>query len=81
MPRLTITLSEEKHHALKEASLLRGKTIRQLVEESLDYYGIKSADQAVLILEQARQNAAMEEEQAMALALKETQAYRKRQKK
>jgi hypothetical protein len=40
MPRLTITLPPEKHRALKEASVRQGKTIRSLVEESLDAYGI-----------------------------------------
>ncbi len=41
MPRLTITLPPEKHRALKEASVRQGKTIRSLVEESLDAYGNK----------------------------------------
>ena len=38
MPRLTISLSEERHRALKEAAVRRGKTIGQLIEESLDDY-------------------------------------------
>ena len=36
MARLTITLSQERHRALKEAAARRSKTIRSLVEESLD---------------------------------------------
>ena len=50
MARLTITLSDERHRALREAAVKRGKTIGQLIEESLDFYGIKtlrSAEQIV----------------------------------
>jgi hypothetical protein len=36
MSRLTITLSDARHKALKEASAQRGKTIGPLLEESLD---------------------------------------------
>jgi predicted transcriptional regulator len=43
MARLTITLSPERHRALKEAAARRSKTIHRLVEESLDAYGIKTA--------------------------------------
>ncbi len=41
MSRLTITLSEPRYIALKEASVQRGKTMRQWVQESLECYGIK----------------------------------------
>jgi hypothetical protein len=39
MSRLTITLSESRYRALKEASVQRDKTIGQLIDESLDHYG------------------------------------------
>ena len=42
MSRLTITLSEARYKALKEAAVQRDKTIGQLIDESLDFYGIKS---------------------------------------
>jgi predicted HicB family RNase H-like nuclease len=42
MTRLTITLSDERHRALKAAALERGKSIASLIEESLDFYGIKT---------------------------------------
>lgn len=42
MSRLTITLSQARCRALKEASAQRAKTIGQLIDESLDFYG--SAD-------------------------------------
>lgn len=38
--RLTITLSEPLHRALKEAAAVRGKTIEQLIDESLYFYGV-----------------------------------------
>ena len=41
MSRLTITLSEAPCKALKEAAALRDKTIGQLIDESLAFYGIK----------------------------------------
>ena len=41
MTRLTITLSEARYRALEEASVQRDKTIDQLIDESLEFYGIK----------------------------------------
>lgn len=42
MARLTITLSDERHRALREAAVKRGKTIGQLIKESLEFYGIRA---------------------------------------
>ena len=42
LSRLTITISETRYRALKEASAQRDKTIGQLIEESLEFYGIKT---------------------------------------
>ena len=46
MSRLTVTLSESRYRALKQAAAQRDKTIGQLIDESLDFYGIKSRDEA-----------------------------------
>lgn len=54
MSRLTITLSEPRYRALKEAAAQRGKTIGQLIDESLDFYGIKSREQALDLVRRAR---------------------------
>ena len=54
MSRLTITLSEARYRALKEASARRDKTIGQLVDESLDFYGIKSREDARDLVRRAR---------------------------
>ena len=53
MSRLTITLSEARYRALKEAAAQRSKTIGQLIDESLDFYGIKSREQALDLVRQA----------------------------
>ncbi len=78
MPRLTITLSSEKHRALKETAVRQGKTIRSLVEESLDAYGIKTANQAAALVARARKRSAMSEAAAIKLAVSETRAQRRR---
>ncbi len=77
MPRLTITLSEERHQALKEAAARRGKTIGAIIEESLDFYGIKTEHSALGILEKARRHSGLDEEQALQLAVQESRAARK----
>lgn len=77
MSRLTITLSEARYRALKEAAAQRSKTIGQLIDESLDFYGIKSREQALDLVRQARASAQLDESQAMAVALKETAAARR----
>jgi len=78
MSRLTITLSDRRHRALKEAAARRGKTIGTLVEESLDAYGIKTGGEAAELVARAREQAKMSETSAMKLALEETKAHRRR---
>lgn len=77
MSRLTITLSESRYRALKEAAAQRSKTIGQLIDESLDFYGIKSREQALDLVRQARGQAQQNEAQAMVLALAEVHAARR----
>jgi len=76
MSRLTITLSEPRYRALKEAAAQRDKTIGQLIDESLDFYGIKSREQALDLVRRARARSALSEEQALELAQEEVQAVR-----
>ncbi len=77
MPRLTITLSPERHRALKEAAVRRQKTIRSLVEESLDAYGIKTVTRAAALLARARRRSGLTEAEALRLATAETHKHRK----
>jgi predicted DNA-binding ribbon-helix-helix protein len=76
MSRLTITLSEPRYRALKEAAAQRDKTIGQLIDESLDFYGIKSREQALDLVRRARARSVLSEEQAFTLAQEEQQATR-----
>ena len=80
MARLTITLSQERHRALKEAAARRSKTIRSLVEESLDAYGIKTTSQAASLVARARKRSSMSEAEATRLAVQETRAHRRRRR-
>lgn len=76
MARITITLSEEKHRAIKEAAARQGKTIGEIIDESLDFYGIKSVKSAAALVAKARQKACLTEDEARKLAVEETRAER-----
>lgn len=77
MSRLTITLADERYRALKDAAVQRGKTIGQLVDESLEFYGIKSRQDARELVRQARARAALEPADAVDLAQQEVRGFRK----
>lgn len=76
MSRLTITLSEARYKALKEAAVRRDKTIGQLIDESLDFYGIKSREDARELVRRARAHSQLPEAEALAVAQDEVQAVR-----
>ena len=78
MSRLTITLSEARYKALKEAAVQRDKTIGQLIDESLDFYGIKSREEARDLVSRARAHSQLPEEQALAIAQAQVQAVRRK---
>lgn len=78
MARLTISLSDERHRALREAAATRRKTIGQLIEESLEFYGIKTSRSAEELVAKARARAALVEADAVRLAVAETRAARRR---
>lgn len=77
MGRLTITLSDERQRALKEAAARSGKTIRELIESSLEAYGIKSERSAAAIVAEARRRARLAPEQAEDLAVEEARQARR----
>ena len=76
MSRLTIALSEPRYRALKETAAQRGKTMDQLIDESLDFYGIKSNEQALDLVRRARARNGLSDEQALALAQAEVTVTR-----
>lgn len=78
MARLTITLSDKRHRALKEAAARRGTTVGRIVEESLEFYGIKTGDEAAALVALARERARMTESDAVELSVRETRSVRER---
>ena len=77
MSRITITLSEVRYRALKEASAQRRKTIGQLIEESLEFYGIRSEDETRELIRQARERSELSETEALDVAVAEVRAARR----
>lgn len=78
MSRLTITLSEARYRALKAASAQRDKTIGQLIDESLDFYGIKSREDARDLVRRSRAHGKLVEDQAVAVAQEQVMAVRRK---
>ena len=76
MARLTITLPDDLHRALKESAVRRDTTIGELVAESLEFYGIKTATAADELVAEARAHSTLTEDEAVALAVEETRAER-----
>ena len=78
MSRLTITLDDDLHRALKETAARQGRSIALIIEESLRLRGIRSQASAIALVEEARKRAKLEPDAALELALEETRAVRKR---
>jgi predicted DNA-binding ribbon-helix-helix protein len=78
MSRLTITLTEARYKALKEAAVQRDKTIGQLIDESLDFYGIKSRADARDLVRRARTRSKLPDDQALAVAQEQVVAVRRK---
>jgi len=80
MSRLTITLEDNLHQALKETAARQGRTIGNIIEESLRLRGIRSLKSAQKILNKARDNAKsnanLDDVEAMAFAINETNLSR-----
>jgi hypothetical protein len=76
MSRLTITLDDAMHQALKEAAARQGRSIGKIIEEGLVLRGIKPVARARDLVARAREHAGMGEDGAMRLAIEETRALR-----
>ena len=76
MPRLSITLSDERHRAVKEAAARRGATIAAIIDESLEACGIKSQARAEELVARARSHSSLSPEEAERLAVAEVRAHR-----
>ena len=78
MPRLTITLPERTHRALKEAAARQNRSMASIVEESLELRGIQPCETAVEIVARAQANAGLTDYEAMATAIEETRRHREK---
>ena len=76
MSRLTITLDDDLHRAVKEAAARQGRTIGEIIKESLQLRGIKPMESARHLVARARSNARYTEKEAIRLAVEETRAHR-----
>ncbi|MEQ8799645.1 MAG: hypothetical protein RJQ08_05855 [Salinisphaeraceae bacterium] len=76
MGRITITIADERYRALKEAAASRGKSIRELIDESLEFYGIKTREQAEDLVRGACLRSRMTLEQAQQIANEEVRRQR-----
>jgi len=72
--RMTITLSDERHRAVKASAAARGRTITELIDESLEFYGVRSESAAQDLV--ARTRGRLAEADAVDLAVAETRAER-----
>lgn len=77
MSRITISISSERHKALKSAAARLGKTIGELVDESLEASGIKPESTVADILARARAHSRLSAAAAEKLALEETRKARR----
>ncbi len=77
MSRLTISLDDAMHQALKEAAARQGRSIGKIIEEGLILRGIKPVSTARDLVAKARLRSSIAEEDAMNLAVDEVRAERK----
>lgn len=77
MSRLTITLDDDLHRALKETAARQGRTITAIIEESLRLRGLKGEESARRLVQRAREHAALGAAEAIDLAVDEVRAERR----
>ncbi len=76
MLRLTITLADRTHRALKEAGARQNRSMTSIIEESLELRGIQPCDATMEIVARAQANSGLTDDAAMALAVEEARRYR-----
>lgn len=76
MSRLTITLDDALHQALKETAARQKRSITSIIEESLTFRGIRTRSTARELVARARENADLSEKDALAIAVTETRQAR-----
>jgi len=76
VPRTTITLSDERYRALKQAAARRGMTITEIVDQALELAGVNTRESVMEMLAEAGRRSGLSEEQATRVAIEETRAVR-----
>ena len=76
MPRLTITLADRTHRALKKAAARQGRSMSSIIEESLEMRGIRTSTTAWEVVAKVRARSGLDADAAMVLAVEETARHR-----
>lgn len=76
MPRLTISLADRTHRALREAAARQNRSMGSIIEESLELRGIRPYDTAKEIVARARARSGLSADEATVLAVEETRRFR-----
>ena len=76
VPRLTISLTDRTHRALKEEAVRQNRSMGAIIEESLELTEIPARDTVKAIVARARANSGLSADDAMALAAEETRRHR-----
>ncbi|MYD93180.1 MAG: CopG family transcriptional regulator [Chloroflexi bacterium] len=76
MRRLTISLTNRTHRALKEAAVRRNSSMGSIIEEGLELTGIQPCDAAKEIVAWAHAKSRLSADEAMALAVEEPRRFR-----
>ncbi len=80
MSRLTITLDDQLHRALKETAARQRRSIGSIIEESLRLRGIRTYESARDIINRSRAAAGLASEEALDLAVREVRQQRQSKK-
>ena len=80
MSRLTITLDDQLHQALKETAARQRRSIGSIIEESLRLRGIRPRESVLDIVSKARAAARLDHDEALDLAVREVRELRRQQK-
>ncbi|MEE4304408.1 MAG: ribbon-helix-helix protein, CopG family [Wenzhouxiangella sp.] len=76
MTRLTISLNDDLHRALKETAARQKRSIASIIEESLRLRGIQDQATARSLVDRARARSELDADAALSLAVEETRAAR-----
>jgi len=76
MARLTVTLNDELHQALKETAARQRRSIGSIIEESLRFRGVRTYESAQEIVRRAQKSSGLKSDDALRLAVEETRQWR-----